>query len=211
MNAYASGCGKCVSAVCVCVCVHIARSCPAELPSLPQGYCLRAWSLALLPTTTRCVKATTPRSGRGTQKCCPFAFLRGDCPDPQAPPVPPRIGTEAIRAQLHPGPQCAHLSNGWRDGDHRLGCWRRQESVHTPQGLPWWLSGKEPTCQCRRPGFNPWAWKIPWRREWQPAPVFLPGKSHGRKSLAGCSPRGHKRVGHHLGTTPKLSLESLAH
>ena len=31
---------------------------------------------------------------------------------------------------------------------------------------------------------------MPWRREWQPAPVFLPGESHGRRSLAGCSPRG---------------------
>ena len=33
---------------------------------------------------------------------------------------------------------------------------------------------------------------IPWRRKWQPAPVFLPGKSHGQRSLAGCSPWGHK-------------------
>ena len=37
-------------------------------------------------------------------------------------------------------------------------------------------------------GFDPW--KIPWRGQWQPAPVFLPGKSHGQRSLAGYSPRG---------------------
>ena len=37
---------------------------------------------------------------------------------------------------------------------------------------------------------------IPWRRAWQPTPVFLPGESHGQRSLAGCSPWGHKRVGH---------------
>ena len=51
--------------------------------------------------------------------------------------------------------------------------------------LPRWLSGKEPTCQCRRFGFNPWVRKIPWRRKWQPPPIFLPGKSHGQGSLPG--------------------------
>ena len=34
---------------------------------------------------------------------------------------------------------------------------------------PWWLSGKEPACQCRRRGFDPWVGKIPCRRKWQPA------------------------------------------
>ena len=34
--------------------------------------------------------------------------------------------------------------------------------------LPWWLSSKESTCQCRRPGFNPWVRKIPWRRNGNP-------------------------------------------
>ena len=59
-------------------------------------------------------------------------------------------------------------------------------------GLPWWLRGKESTCQCRRHGFDPWVGKIPWRRKWQLTPVFLPGKCHGQRSLAGCSPRGHE-------------------
>ena len=62
-------------------------------------------------------------------------------------------------------------------------------------GLPCWLSGKEPTCRCGRHGFNPWVRKIPWRRKWQPIPVFLPGKSHGQRSLMGHSLWGHKRVG----------------
>ena len=39
--------------------------------------------------------------------------------------------------------------------------------------LPWWLNGKEPACQCRRLGFDPWVGKILWRRAWQPTPVFL--------------------------------------
>ena len=47
---------------------------------------------------------------------------------------------------------------------------------------------------------DPWLGKIPWRRKWQPTPVFLPGKSCGQRSLAGYSPRGHKRVGHDLAT-----------
>ena len=59
--------------------------------------------------------------------------------------------------------------------------------------LPWWLSGKESACQCRRARFCPWVKKIPWRREWQPTPVFLPGESHGQRSLEGYSrPWGHK-------------------
>ena len=62
-------------------------------------------------------------------------------------------------------------------------------------GFPMWLSGKEPTCQCGRQRsrvFGPWVRKISWRRKWQPTPVFLPGESHGQRSLVGYSPRGHK-------------------
>ena len=44
----------------------------------------------------------------------------------------------------------------------------------------------------RRPGFDPWVWKMPWRRGWQPAPVFLPGESCGQRSLVNYSPWGHK-------------------
>ena len=40
----------------------------------------------------------------------------------------------------------------------------------------------------RRCGYNPWIGKIPWRRKWQPTAVFLPGKSHGQRGLAGYSP-----------------------
>ena len=43
--------------------------------------------------------------------------------------------------------------------------------------------GKVSVYQCGRPGFNPWVGKIPWRRKWQPTPVLLPRKSHGRRSL----------------------------
>ena len=59
-------------------------------------------------------------------------------------------------------------------------------------GLPWWLSGKESTYQCRRCQFDPWVRKKPWSRKWQPIPAFLPGKSHVQRNLAGSSPQGHK-------------------
>ena len=61
-------------------------------------------------------------------------------------------------------------------------------------GRFWWLSGKEHTCQCRRREFDPWVGKIPWRRAWQPTPVFLPGESHGQRSLVGYSAWGHKEL-----------------
>ena len=38
--------------------------------------------------------------------------------------------------------------------------------------------------RCKSHGFDPWVGKIPWRRKWQPTPVFLPGKSHGQRRLA---------------------------
>ena len=47
------------------------------------------------------------------------------------------------------------------------------------------LSSKESACQCRRCGFNPWVMKIPWRRKWQPTPIFLPEKSHWTEEPSG--------------------------
>ena len=60
------------------------------------------------------------------------------------------------------------------------------EDIHT---------GKESAFQCRghkRCGFSPWVSIIPWRRKWQPHPVFLPGEFHGQRSLVGYSPWGRK-------------------
>ena len=59
-------------------------------------------------------------------------------------------------------------------------------------GFPGGASGKEPSCQCRRRGFDPSVRKIPWRRKWQSTPEFLPGRSHGQRSLVGYGPQGHK-------------------
>ena len=60
----------------------------------------------------------------------------------------------------------------------------------TSSGFPGGSCGKELACR----GFDHWVRKIPWRGGWQPTPVFLPGKSHGQRSLAGYSLKGH-RVG----------------
>ena len=59
-----------------------------------------------------------------------------------------------------------------------------------------WVTREISVClqylQCGRPGFDPWVRKIPWRRKWQPTPVFLPGESHEWRSLVGYSPWGCK-------------------
>ena len=60
--------------------------------------------------------------------------------------------------------------------------------------------GKESDFQGRRPGFDLWVAKVPWRKEWQPPAVFLPEKSQGQRSLVGYNPWGRKRVRRDLGT-----------
>ena len=65
--------------------------------------------------------------------------------------------------------------------------------ARSPVELPRWLSGEEPACHCRRHrrhGFDSWVGKIPWKRKWPPTPGFLPGESHGQRSLVGYSPCG---------------------
>ena len=73
------------------------------------------------------------------------------------------------------------------------------------RGLPWSLRQLKHACHYRRPGFDPWVRKIPWRREKQAIPGFLPGEFHGQRSLAGYSPWGCKE----LYTTEQLTLSPL--
>ena len=64
-------------------------------------------------------------------------------------------------------------------------------------GFPGGASGKEPACQCRRckaGGFDSLVGKIPCRRAGQPTPVFMPGESHGQRSLMGHCQRGCKEL-----------------
>ena len=78
-------------------------------------------------------------------------------------------------------------------------CWvnKWRVSLSLQLRLPGAASGKEHTCRCRghkRCWFDPCIRKVPWRRAWQFTPEFLPGKSHGQRSLAGYSPS--QRVEH---------------
>ena len=81
------------------------------------------------------------------------------------------------------------------------------EAVTPNAGFPGG-SVSEPSCQCRRCRFNSWVEKIPWIRKCQPTSVFLPGKSHGQRSLPGYLPSmGLQRVGHNLATAAAKSLQ----
>ena len=86
------------------------------------------------------------------------------------------------------------------------------------RGLSLWLSGKVSACKAgdvkknnnnRRRGFDPWVRKIPWRRKWQLTPVFLPGESHGQRSMVGYSPWGCKRVRHDLVTAYNIITKNI--
>ena len=78
----------------------------------------------------------------------------------------------------------------------RQGCAQVREPIKTASlGFAGGTREKKPACQCRRHKrrkFDPWVGKIPWRRAWQPTAVFLPGESHGQRSLAGCGQWGHE-------------------
>ena len=64
----------------------------------------------------------------------------------------------------------------------------------TVLGSPGGSAVKNPPANARdlRHGFDPQVGKIPWRRAWQLTPLFLPGESHGQRSLAGYSPWAYK-------------------
>ena len=89
-----------------------------------------------------------------------------------------------------------------------------QKSMSQPRGFDeefWaseWLSVKESDCQCRRHrrfGFDLWVRKIPWRRKWQPTPLFLPGQFHGQRNPSGYS----AWVSKEWDTTEWLTLPSI--
>ena len=103
----------------------------------------------------------------------------------------------------HQTSNCLHLPQ-----EVRAEFWHNLYVTWKCMGFPSGSAGKEPTSQCRTQRgrrFNPWVRKIPCWRKWQPAPVFLPGKSHGQKSLAGRSPWSLTE----LDTTEQLSAHTL--
>ena len=104
-------------------------------------------------------------------------------------------GCPGLRRGAGAGPQlCVIASHLPSHGKGDLGQFEEQQLLRDvlEPGFRW-LRGKSVCLQCGRPGLNPWAGKTPWRRKWQPTPVFLPGKSHGRRILVGYSPWGCKK------------------
>ena len=85
------------------------------------------------------------------------------------------------------GPPGGRKRSRLAGGSHPAPRWLETARLRLSWGLPWWLSGREPTCQCRRPGFHPWVRKVPssvlaWEGPWTEEP-------------GGLQPRDH-RVGH---------------
>ena len=74
---------------------------------------------------------------------------------------------------------------GWELGERRRVACSPLNLLPSIKGLPQWLSGKDPPAmqETQEMGFDPWVRKIPWSRKWQFTSVFLPGKSHGQRSL----------------------------
>ena len=73
-------------------------------------------------------------------------------------------------------------------------------AIFSGRGFPGGSDSKVSACNAGDPGLIPGVGKIPWRRKWKPTPGLLPGKLHGRRSLVGYSPWGHKK----LDTTKRL-------
>ena len=93
---------------------------------------------------------------------------------------------------------------------NRKGYWH-WEKLKLNHRLPIRHIDKEPTCQwrrCKRHRFSLWLGKISWGGKWQPTPIFLPGKSHGQRSLVGYSSCVCKELNTNSDqTTPLPSLE----
>ena len=119
--------------------------------------------------------------------------LVGQSDPNDSPGTPPGNGCGPTREQV--ASRFLEVTYPWYQTETSLlGNWQMKILVFPlfssalPGEFPRLFSGKEPACQCRRHRFDSWVWKIPWRRKWQPTPVFLPGESHGQKSLVGYSP-----------------------
>ena len=112
----------------------------------------------------------------------PGSMVVWDLPEPGIEPVSLKLQGAFLTTGLPGKPQ---LQIGMVKAFHI--CF----STCNPQlGFTWWLSCKEPACQCR----------IPRRRKWQPTPVFLPGESLEQRSLVGRSLWGCQRVRHYRET-----------
>ena len=158
------------------------------LPLRPQGFCIGPFT----PTISLCNLHPSfgPLWKEPEAALLCLLFLNSAC-DTEALPLSPETGTGGCSVGL--GSSLRPSVNQWvmpeSQGDSSV-------SLTLPHLTPW-LSSTE-CLQCRsqrRHEFDPWVRKIPWRRKWQPTPVFLPGESHGQRSLARLQSIASKTVG----------------
>ena len=81
---------------------------------------------------------------------------------------------------------CVQISS-YKDTSHWIRAHTNELAIRA-----WWLRWLRVCLQCRRPTFNPWVGKNPWKREWLLTPIFLLREFYGQRSLAGYSPRDCK-------------------
>ena len=109
------------------------------------------------------------------------------------------VGSQFPNQGLNPSP--LHLKADSQPLDHQGSPWAPFcQGIYISQAslVAQWYRICPPS---RRSGYDHWVRKIPWKRKWQPTPVFLSGESHGQRSLADCSPWGCKESD----TTEQLS------
>ena len=103
-------------------------------------------------------------------------------------PLPPQIGERKTREQINIQRSLGLLNFFYKGSDSKC-FWASLVTAMVKK-------------QCRRPRFNPWVRKSPWRREWLLTPIFFPGEFHGQRSLVGYNPWGCKESD----TTEQLTL-----
>ena len=153
---------------------------PAPQPGRTDSCIEGCWEAELV----HCQRGGAQRIHHQRSQAHPWNGLQGPYPSGHS---------EESRNLPRGNPRCIH----WHQ--HQQSCLdqRKKECPMLDPCASRWCTDKESACQCRRcnrGGFYPWVGKIPWRRAWQPTPVFFAGKSHGQRSLAGYSPRGHKEL-----------------
>ena len=122
------------------------------------------------------------------------------CAVSQSCPMPSRLLCPWDSPGKNPGVGCYFLLQGIFQTQGWNLCLLHCQAGSLPLGL-----------QSRRCRFDPWVWKMPWRRKWQPTPVFFPGKSHRQRSLEGYSLWGRKRVRHYLATNNSTRKAQTSH
>ena len=148
------------------------------LPLRPQGFCIGPFT----PTISLCNLHPSfgPLWTETAAALLCFLFLNTAC-DTEALPLSPETGAGGCSVGL--GSSLRPSVNQWVIPESQG---NSSVSLTLPHPTTW-LSGKESTCNAGATGDTssiPGSGRFSWRRKWQPTPVFLPGESHGQRSLA---------------------------